>query len=105
VLLNILQGVAEAAAVLIVLALLIKAISSINTALYVQEREAFGFADSPVIPPVLSNLLNDIYLFVSVPVFFVNPFGNIQVGILFRINLHFCNSDLISPILSTSVSF
>jgi hypothetical protein len=103
--LNILQGVAEAAAELIVAALLINAISSINIALYVPEREALGLADSPVIEPVPSLLERDIYLLYSEPEDFVYQGASIQSGRLLNINLVFSNNDLISPILSTSVSF
>lgn len=76
-----------------------------NIALYVPDLEALGLADSPVIEPVLSDLLKDIYLLVSDQVPTVYPFGLIQAGIFFSMNLAFSNKDLISPILSTSVSF
>jgi len=103
--LNILHGVADVQDVLIVLALAIKAISSINTALYVPHLHACGFALSPVIAPVLSGLDIVLYLLFSVQLAFSKPLGNIHWGRFLIINLAFSNKDFISPILSTSSSF
>ena len=98
----ILQGLADAIALLIVLALLWNANSSGNIASYVPHLEALGLADSPVIEPVQSGLVILIYAILS---FLLNHCDSIQIGRLFIINLAFSNNDFISHNLSTSSCF
>jgi len=99
--LYILQGVADAQAVLIVVALLIKANSSRNIALYVHHLPALGLADSPVIAPVPSGLLIVIYLE------FLESYhlGSIRLGNNPIQNLAFQKRLFISHSLSTNSSF